>query len=114
MKVKLKYQVRNAVSKWLYMAVLLVTLWSISGFVNPARTQLFAQQATKAINKPKPVDKCMSYKRAITQVKTRALSEWLLLLFDIDLNALHTRQCKTKNCCACLPANKQIMFDGKV
>jgi len=91
-------------SKWLYIAVLLLTLLSISGLAIPGQAQLFAQQTTRALSKPKPANKCLSYKRAITQVKTRPLSEWLLLLFDIDLNALHTQQCKVKNCCVYTPA----------
>jgi hypothetical protein len=100
-----KNHTRKPSSKWLYMAVLLLTLWCVSGIAIPGQAQLFAQQTTKSVSKPKAANKCLSYKRAITQVKTRPVSEWLLLLFDIDLNALHTQQCKVKNCCAYVPAN---------
>jgi hypothetical protein len=91
-------------SKWLYIAVLLLTLLSISGLAIPGQAQLFAQQSTKAVSKPKAVKKTITYNRAVAQVETRKVSDWLLLLFDIDLSALHTQQCKAKNCCAYTPA----------
>lgn len=92
-------------SKWLYIVVLLLTLLSVSGLAIPGQSQLFAQQNTKAAGKPKAVKKSITYKRAVAQVEIRKVSDWLLLLFDIDLSALHTQQCKTKNCCAYVPAN---------
>ena len=112
MNIKQKYQVHNASSKWLYIAVLLLTLLCISGLAIPGQAQLFAQQTTKAVSKPKAIKKSISYKRAVSQVEIRKVSDWLLLLFDIDLSALHTQQCKTKNCCAYVPANglRSIFF----
>ncbi len=90
-------------SKWLYIVVLLLTLLSVSGLAIPGQAQLFAQQTTKAVSKPKAVKKSITYKRAVAQVEVRKVSDWLLLLFDIDLSALHTQQCKAKNCCAYNP-----------
>jgi hypothetical protein len=92
-------------SKWLYIVVLLLTLLSISGLAIPGQAQLFAQQTTKAAGKPKTIKKTITYKRAVAQIGIRKVSDWLLLLFDIDLSALHTQQFKTKNCCAYVPAN---------
>ncbi|WCT13543.1 hypothetical protein [Mucilaginibacter jinjuensis] len=100
-----KNSTQKASSKWLYLAVLLLTLLSVSGLAIPGQAQLFAQQTTKAASKPKAIKKCITYKRAVAQVEVRKVSDWLLLLFDIDLSALHTQQCKAKNCCAFTPAS---------
>jgi hypothetical protein len=102
-----KNNIQTRSSKWLYIAVLLLTLLSISGVAIPGQAQLFAQQTTKAAGKPKAIKKSITYKRAVAQVEIRKVSDLLLLLFDIDLSALHTQQCKTNNCCAYIPAARR-------
>lgn len=102
-----KNNIQKISSKWLYIAVLLLTLLSISGLAIPGQSQLFAQQTTKAASKPKAIKKSITYNRAVCQVEVRKVSDWLLLLFDIDLSVLHTQQSKTKNCCAYAPAAGQ-------
>jgi hypothetical protein len=96
------YRFKKASAKWLYLVVLLLTLLSISGLANPGQGKLFVQQTSRAVSKPKAINKCIAYQRAIchTETQTKSAYSLFLLLFDIDLSKLHNEPGKVKGTCS--------------
>lgn len=111
------YRIKNVSTKWLYLAIVLLTLLSISGLAIPGQAKLFAQQTTRVAGKPKAVKKSITYQRALCHVEPETKSGFglFLLLFDIDLSKLHSERSKVKStCCACLsPAQSKIFYHSK-
>jgi len=107
------HRYKSVSKKWLYLAVVLLTLLSISGLAIPGQAKLFAQQTTRFVSKPKAIKKSITYQRALCHVKPETKSGFglFLLLFDIDLSKLHGERSKVKSaCCACINSAQSKIF----
>jgi hypothetical protein len=107
------YNYQNLLSKWLLAAVLLLSFFSVSGFVIQTQQKPCAPQTTWVQTRQNRLAKSITYKRALSHTHNRLNSPSFFILSSINLSAMHSRQLKvqmTDRCNPDIPGLSTLLF----
>jgi hypothetical protein len=85
---------KNTLSKWLLAVVLIMCFFTFSGFTSQTQTKQDAQQTISVISCEIGHEKCISYKRALTQYYARHSSVSFFAKPTFCLDRLYSQQTK--------------------
>jgi len=79
-------------SKWLFMAILLLSFFTYSGIVIKSRAKPYTQQSTLVANKQTSLSKVISYKRSLLQVYNSYSTLSIFTISTFDISRMYSRQ----------------------
>lgn len=91
----LRYKFKNNSSKWLLMAILLLSFFTFSGIVLKPQARLYVQQTTLVANPQTRFVRSISYKRAALGIYNGCSTRPFFAKSTFNISRMHSHQIRT-------------------